>query len=124
MADRTIRIANEMRKVISDILMYELRDPRIPQMTSVVKVDLTKDLKFAKVHVSVFGNEAEKASCMLALKKSAGYIRREIGKRMIIRALPELSFELDESMEYGAYITELIDKVVTKDNEDNGGKDE
>ncbi|NLN05379.1 MAG: 30S ribosome-binding factor RbfA [Clostridiaceae bacterium] len=124
MDGRIVRIANEMKKVISDILMYELKDPRIPQMTSVTKVDLTKDLKYAKVYVSVYGSEAEKASCMLALKKSAGYIRREIGKRMIIRILPELNFKLDESIEYGAYISELINKVVPREESDDGGSDE
>lgn len=119
MADRIIRIANEMKKVISDLLMYELKDPRIPVMTSVVQVKLTKDLKYGKVYVSVFGNEAEKAQALIALKNSAGFIKREIGKRMIIRAIPELTFEIDESMEYGAYMSELIDKTVRKNDGDS-----
>lgn len=119
MADRIIRIANEMRKVISDLVMYELKDPRIPLMTSIVQVKLTKDLKYGKVYVSVFGDESEKAQAIIALKSSSGFIKREIGKRMIIRAIPELTFELDESMEYGAYMSELIDKTVRKND---GGK--
>lgn len=123
MADRILRIANEMKKVISDLLIYEMKDPRIPVMTSVMHIKLAKDLKYAKVYVSVFGSEAQKNSALVALENSVGYIRREIGKRMFIRQIPELTFELDETIERGAYLTELINKTVSKDNI-NGGKDE
>ena len=116
MADRIIRIANEMRKVISDLLMYELKDPRIPVMTSVMHIKLAKDLKYAKVYVSVYGTDEEKAKAIAALKSSSGFIKHEIGKRMIIRAMPELTFEIDNSIERGAYMSEMIDKTIKKDD--------
>ncbi len=116
--DRTVRIAAEMQRVISEIIRNDLKDPRIPLMTSVMSIKLAKDLKYAKVFVSVFGDEHQKQQALLALKNSAGYIRREIGQRMIIRALPELTFTLDESLERGAYMSKLIDEVV-KTDEDN-----
>ena len=113
--DRTVRIAAEMQRVISDIIRNDLKDPRIPLMTSVITVKLAKDLRYAKVYCSVYGTEEERQKALKALENSAGYIRREIGQRMIIRALPELTFCLDDSIEKGAYMTELIDKVVRED---------
>lgn len=113
--DRTVRIAAEMQRVISDIIRSDLKDPRIPLMTSVITVKLAKDLRYAKVYCSVYGTEEERREAMKALENSAGFIRREIGQRMIIRTLPELTFCLDDSIEKGAYMTELIDKVARED---------
>ncbi|MBQ8827953.1 MAG: 30S ribosome-binding factor RbfA [Clostridia bacterium] len=113
--DRTVRIAQEMKRVISDVIREEIKDPRIPIMTSILDIKLAKDLKFAKIYVSVYGSEADKASAIEALRNSAGFIRREIGRRMIIRAIPELNFVIDESIEHGAYMSELISKVVKED---------
>jgi ribosome-binding factor A len=113
--DRTDRIASEMKRVVSDIIRTELKDPRIPVVTSVTRLKLAKDLKFAKIYVSFFGNEAEKKGAMQALKASAGLIRYQIGQKMTIRALPELTFALDESIEYGSYMTERISQVRAED---------
>ncbi len=106
--DRTDRIASEMKRVISDIIRNEVKDPRIPLITSVTNIKLAKDLKYAKVYISIYGDEAQKTGAMAALKSSAGFIRRLIGQKMTIRALPELNFELDTSIEYGSYISERI----------------
>lgn len=113
--DRTVRIAAEMQRVVSDIIRNDLKDPRIPLMTSVMNIKLAKDLKYAKIFVSVYGTDEEKAQALAALKSSSGYIRHEIGQRMIIRALPELTFAIDESMERGAYMSRLIDEVIGND---------
>lgn len=115
--DRTTRIASEMRRVLSEIIRSELKDPRIPLMTSVMDIKLAKDLKLAKVYISVLGTEAEKTQALQALKNSAGFIRREIGQRMIIRAVPELTFTLDESIERGAYLSGLIAETRRKDQQ-------
>ncbi len=119
--DRTIRIAAELQKTLCDIIRSDLKDPRIPLVTSVTDVKLTKDLQFAKAYVSMFGTEAEKAAGMEALKQSAGFIRYRVGKRMIIRQLPELSFELDNSVEEGVRMSAIIDKVIENDKK---GKEE
>ncbi len=115
--DRITRIASEMRRVISDVIQNELKDPRIPFMTSVLDIKLAKDLKYAKVYISVLGSEAEKAQVQAALKNSSGFIRHEIGQRMIIRYVPELTFVLDESIERGAYMSGLIDATIRKDRQ-------
>ena len=113
--ERTDRIAAEMKRVVSDIIRTELKDPRIPVVTSVTRLKLAKDLKFAKIYVSCLGNEAEKKGAMQALKASAGLIRYQIGQKMTIRALPELTFALDESIEYGSYMSERISQVRAED---------
>lgn len=109
--DRTQRIAEEMRRVISDIIRNDLKDPRIPVVTSIIDIKLAKDLKYAKVYVSVYASEEEKKEAIEALKKSSGFIRYTLGQKMIIRALPELTFVLDESLEYGSYMNRRIDQL-------------
>ena len=106
--DRTIRISEEMKKEISSIIRTELKDPRLPQMISVVSADVTKDLRYAKVYISILGSVEDKKNALHGLKSAAGFIRREVGHRMQLRYTPELIFELDESMEHGAYISKLI----------------
>ena len=113
--ERTDRIAAEMKRVVSDIIRTELKDPRIPVVTSVTRLKLAKDLKVAKSYVSLYGSEADKKGAMQALKASAGLIRYQIGQKMTIRALPELTFALDESIEYGSYMSERISQVRAED---------
>ena len=113
--DRIDRISSEMQKVISNIIREEVKDPRIPLMTSVVSANVTKDLKYAKVYVSVLGDAETKKGAMVALKKSAGFIRRQIASKMNLRCTPELTFVLDESIERGSYISSLIDKAISDD---------
>ena len=112
--DRTERIAGEMRRVLSDIIRNDVKDPRIPLVTSITNIKLTKDLKFAKVYVSIYAGEEEKKAAIEALKGSSGFIRRALGQKMIIRALPELTFVLDESLEYGSYMNKKIDELNQK----------
>lgn len=118
--DRIDRISSEMQKVISSIIRDEIKDPRVPLMTSVISADVTRDLKYAKVYVSILGDEATKKAAIVALKKSAGFIRRQVAATMNLRCTPELSFILDESIERGSYISSLIDKAI---GDDNGDKD-
>lgn len=105
--NRIGRINEEFRKELSDIIR-NMKDPRIPMMTSVVTVNVTPDLRYAKIYISVMGTEEEQNAAISALKKSAGYVRRELGNRMKMRYTPEPVFELDHSMEHGARITELL----------------
>lgn len=111
---RTDRISEEVKKHLSDIIR-ELKDPRIPLMTSVVSVSVTKDLKYAKAYISVMGDEETKKEAIKGLKSASGFIRKEIGNRVLLRALPQFVFELDNSIEHGAHINELIQSV-TKNN--------
>lgn len=110
--DRTNRISEEMKKEISAIIQNELKDPRLPQMLSVMSADVTRDLRYAKVYISVLGSEEDKHNALNGLKSAAGFIRREIGHRMQLRYTPEILFELDNSIERGAYISKLINDTV------------
>ena len=115
--DRIDRISSEMQKVISEIIREDIKDPRVPLMTSVVSANVTRDLKYAKIYVSVLGTEAEKKGAMVALKNSAGFIRHQVADKMDLRCTPELTFILDESIERGSYLTSLIDDTLKKDKD-------
>ncbi|MBQ8391963.1 MAG: 30S ribosome-binding factor RbfA [Clostridia bacterium] len=111
---RTDRINEEVKKELSSIIR-DLKDPRIPMMTSVVNVNVTNDLRYAKAFISVMGTDEEKKDCIKALKAAAGFIRREVGNRINLRCVPEFSFELDTTIEYGAHINKLLNDI-SKDN--------
>lgn len=109
------RINEEVKREISTIIRNEIKDPRLTAMVSVTDVKVTKDLRYAKVFVSIFGkDDEEKNNTFIALKNASGYIRREIGQRINLRYNPEIIFELDDSINYGMHIEELIQKVKDK----------
>ena len=111
--NRFERINEELRKEISNIISFELKNPNATGLISITKVKVTNDLKFAKVYVSVLNSKNVKDT-LAALKKSSGFIRSEIAKRVNLRQTPELIFELDDSMEYGAKIDTIL-KDIMKD---------
>ena len=108
--NRLERIKEEVLRELASVIRT-LKDPRIPAMTSVVAVDVTKDLKYAKAHVSVMGSEEEKKAALAALKSASGHIRREISARLNLRITPDFSFVLDRSVDYGMHINDLINKI-------------
>lgn len=105
--NRLNRIDEELRKEISNIISFELKNPDATGLISVTKVKITPDLKYAKVYVSML-NSKNKEKTLEALKKSSGYIRSEIAKRINLRITPELVFEEDDSMEYGMKIDSIL----------------
>ena len=111
--NRTKRIAEEIKKVISSMLISGIKDPRITSMVSVTDVEVTNDLSYAYVYVSILGGNKE--SSMEGLKSACGYIRKEVGKNVKLRHTPEIIFKIDDSIEKGMYMESLIKKV----NEDN-----
>ena len=109
------RINEEVKREISTIIRNEIKDPRLTAMVSVTDVKVTKDLRYAKVFVSIFGkDDEEKNNTFIALKNASGYIRREIGQRINLRYNHQIIFELDDSINYGMHIEELIQKVKDK----------
>ncbi|WP_100404444.1 30S ribosome-binding factor RbfA [Bacillus solitudinis] len=104
---RAHRVGEQMKKELSDIIMRELKDPRVTFVT-VTGVDVTGDLQQAKVYISVLGSEEQKESTLLGLSKAKGFIRTEIGKRIRLRKTPEIMFEMDQSVEYGNRIETLL----------------
>lgn len=115
---RINRISEEVKKVVSQLLYNGLKDPRIKEMTSITKVEVTRDLSYAKIYVSVLGDESEKKETIEGLNSAKGYIRKEIGSNIDLRHSPEPVFYLDQSIEQGIYMSKLIDSVNKKDDSD------
>ena len=110
------RIDEEYKKELSQIIGYELKNPNVTGLISVTKVKVTSDLKYAKVYVSVINSKNIKDT-LAGLKKSSGYIRSELAKRVNLRNTPELIFELDDSIEYGAKIDSILKEIMPKKEE-------
>ena len=110
---RIDKINEEVKRELANIIR-ELKDTRIPLMTSVVTVNVTNDLRYAKAYISVMGYEETKKKAMQGLKSAAGFIRRELGKRIDLRYTPEFVFELDDSIEHGANIERLLNNINKK----------
>ena len=108
--ERTDRIASEIMREAERIIREDVSDPRTQCMFSITHVDVTRDLRYAKVYVSVYEQE-KREPMMKALRSAAGFIRHNIGRRVQLRYTPELLFELDTTIEYGVHIASLINQV-------------
>lgn len=108
---KNIRINSEVHKVLSNLISREIKDPRINPMTSVVSVEVSPDLKTAKVYISVLGDDESKKSTLLGLKSAAAFMRGQLAKTLNLRNTPELTFILDTSIEYGVNMFKLIEEV-------------
>ena len=115
---KNIRVNAEVQHELSNIIRNEIKDPRISTMTSVVAVDVTPDLKYAKAYISVLGSREEQESTIKGLKSAEGYIRRQLAASINLRNTPQISFVLDQSIEYGVNMSRLIDEVNGKLSED------
>ncbi len=111
---KNVRVNSQVQREMSQIIRDEIKDPRIHPMTSVVAAEVTPDLKYAKIFVSVFGTEEEKNRTMDGLKKSASFARVQLAKRMNLRNTPELTFILDNFIEYGVNMSKRIDELNRK----------
>jgi len=121
--DRLLRISEEIKRELGYLLANELKDPRLPEFTSITHVKVTKDLRYATVYVSVLGSEEDRKNALEALKSASGFIRREIGHRISLRYTPEFRFEIDRSIERGIHISSLIDKTLEDDRKKNQDKE-
>lgn len=124
---KNTRINGEVQKELSILISREIKDPRINPMTSVVHVEVAPDLKTAKVYISVLGDEESKKSTLAGLKSAASFIRGQLAKSLNLRNTPELSFVLDNSIEYGAHMSKLINEVnknIESDEVDEEDEDE
>ena len=113
---KNTRINGEVQKELSNIIRNEIKDPRIGMMTSVTAAEVAPDLKTCKVYISVFGDDEAKKETIRGLKSAEGFIRRMLAKTINLRNTPELTFVLDESIEYGVTMSKLIDEVTHKED--------
>ena len=114
---KNIRVNEAVRQELSMLISREVKDPRVDMMTTVTGASVATDLKTCKVYISVYGDAEKKRETMEGLKSSEGFLRRMLAKSLNLRNTPELFFVLDESLEYGMYMSEKIDEVSRKEKE-------
>ena len=110
---RSVRVGDQMKQEIADILMRKIKDPRVGFVT-VTDVELSDDLRNAKVFVSIYGGDKEET--FKGLKSASAFIRSELGRRMSMRCVPEILFRFDSTIEQGAHIMELLRTIENKDD--------
>lgn len=110
MSHRPERMAEAIKKEVCELLRNEIKDPRLGFVT-VTGVEVTKDLSYGKVFVSVMGSESERNETLNILQNAAGYMRSEVGRRIKVRHAPELLFKLDTSLDHSCRIQELLDGI-------------
>lgn len=116
-ANRIVRISEEIKREVSDIIQNDLKDPRITGLISVTKAAVTNDMRYAKIFISIMANAEEQKSILQGLKNASGFIRKELGQRINIRYTPEIIFELDDSIEYGIKISNILKQISTDKDE-------
>ena len=119
---RSYRVADQVQRELSDLIRHELKDPRVPEMVTVAGVEVSKDLANARVYVSAFTIESEgaekKKDLVDALNQGSGYLRKLLGGRMRLRAVPALKFYYDEVQQTGSALSSLIDDAVATNTTD------
>lgn len=108
---RTKRISEEIKKIVSHQIMFNMKDPRVSKLTSVVHVDTTNDLSYTNIYISVYDPKADPKKTLEGLNSAKGFIRKEIGKELKLRITPEPIFILDTSIENGMHINQLLRDV-------------
>lgn len=113
---RADRVADQIRMEVADILMRRIKDPRVRSVT-VTDVELTNDLRIARVFVTALGTDAETKDVFAGLAKASGFVRSELGKRLTLRYLPEIVFMKDVSGPRGDRVLQLLDEIHVKEDE-------
>ena len=108
---RIERINSQLRSEISKMILTDIKDPRISGVVSITRVETTGDMSYAKVFVSVYGSDTDKRNTLKAMSSARGFIQNELLHRLAIRRPPSLSFRLDETIEQGNEILELLDSL-------------
>ena len=116
MSRRTERVSELIRHELSDLLLRELRDPRLEGVISITRVEVSPDLYNARVSVSVMSETAQPADALKALNAAAGFLHKELVHRLDMRRVPFLTFELDTSIAEGAAVLAHLDQVMQEEN--------
>lgn len=113
---KNTRINGEVQRVLAEVIRGEIKDPRICPLTSVVAVEVAPDLKTCKAWISVLGDEQAREDTYKGLKSAEGYIRNRLAKTINLRNTPEITFIMDQSIEYGVNMSKKIDEVMEEQN--------
>lgn len=111
MSRRLQRLSGLFQEELSELLLRQVKDPRLAQFLTITRVEITPDLSRARVYVSVMGSQEEKTSTMEGLAAAAHYLRRELNHRLTLRRIPELSFHRDDSLEQGARVLDVLRQI-------------
>ncbi len=127
--NRIIKIQGEMKRALSEIFFTEVKDPRMSSMATVSRVQVTPDLKYAKVYVSVYDTDEKREATIAALTNAEAFIRSKVNAKIRMRRIPNMEFVLDDSIEYAVKMSKLIDDVIEtipdrSDEEDFTGTEE
>lgn len=114
---KNTRINSEVMKILAELIRSEIKDPRVPQFTSVTDAVVAPDLKTCKVWVSFLCDEDQEKDALKGLKSAEGFLRRELARRLNLRNTPELTFVADHSISYGNHMSSVIDRVAKEDAE-------
>ena len=109
---KNTRVNGEVQRALAEIIRGEIKDPRISQWTSVVAVEVAPDLKSCKAWISVLGGEEARKYTLEGLKSAEGFIKRNLAKKINLRNTPEITFVMDQSIEYGVNMSHKIDEVI------------
>jgi len=111
MSRRTERLNKVIKQEISRLLEREVNDPRLSNSISVTEVSVSPDLKYAKVSVSILGNETDKTEMLAGFNAASGFLRKKLASHLKLRCVPQLSFHYDNSIEQGARLLKLIEQA-------------
>lgn len=118
MSNRIEKLNSEFKRYIAELLSKKVKDPRLTEMYTVLEVNCDRELDSAKVYISIFSTDADRAAqTFLAICESEAYLRREISKNMHIRKVPQFNFVLDTSMAYGQKIDAILNEINKKDDD-------
>lgn len=117
------RINREFQRELSELINNEIKDPRIAPMVSVVAVEVAPDLKTSKIYISVLGDLEAQENTLKGLKSAAPFLRSQLAHNLNMRNTPELTFIVDQSIEYGVNMSHLIDEVIEADEASKGEED-
>jgi len=123
MSQRREKVAQRIKEEVSKIIHDEIKDPRIGFLT-ISRVDLTDDLRYAKIYYSILGNDEQKKSAQTGLKSALKYVRKLLGERIRLRYTPDVSFKIDESIEYSIHLDEIFDKIEKQRDKKKGNSDD
>lgn len=114
---KNTRINGEVQRVLAETIRGEIKDPRISPWTSVVSVEVAPDLKSCKAWISVLGSEEVRKSTLEGLRSAVGFMRNKLAREINLRNTPEITFIMDQSIEYGVNMSRRIDEVIAQDDE-------
>lgn len=120
--DRSDRYNEEIKRGLSEILRSEVKDPRLPELFSITRVEAARDLSTAKIYISAMIDEKQAKDMLRFFKDAAGYLRRELGRQVVLRSIPELQFVWDRNIEYGVHIADVLGSLKNSGDQNDTDK--